>query len=76
MQEVALKKARWYHIVCRDDMVSNCAADPQCYITYDWNNEMKYAFIYHFFGLLWTNQVLVGFTCVTVAGALTCCLRT
>ncbi len=29
---------------------------------------MKWAFIYHFFGLLWTNQVIVGFTCVTIAG--------
>lgn len=33
-----------------------CGRDPDCYLSYDWNNNLKYAFIYHFFGLLWTNQ--------------------
>lgn len=28
-----------------------------------------YAFIVHLFGLLWANQFIVGFTSVTVAGA-------
>ncbi|GFR50844.1 hypothetical protein Agub_g13116 [Astrephomene gubernaculifera] len=46
-----------------------CGNDPNCYLSYDWNNQLKYAFIYHFFGLLWTNQVIVGFSCVTIAGA-------
>jgi choline transporter-like protein 2/4/5 len=29
-----------------------------------------YAFIYHLFGLLWTNQFIVGFASVVVAGAI------
>jgi solute carrier family 44 (choline transporter-like protein), member 2/4/5 len=53
---------------CRDNMTAACSADPNCYITYEWDNKMKYAFLYHFFGLLWTNQVLVGISCVTIAG--------
>eukprot|EP00198_Chlamydomonas_reinhardtii_P000183 XP_001689518.1 predicted protein [Chlamydomonas reinhardtii] len=47
-----------------------CGRDPDCYLSYDWNNNLKYAFIYHFFGLLWTNQVIIGFTYVTIAGAI------
>ena len=31
---------------------------------------MQYAFIYHFFGLLWTSQFLVGLGCVTIAAAI------
>lgn len=55
---------------CRDEQVQYCGADPNCYISYDWNDKLKYAFIYHFFGLLWTNQFIVGFACVTIAGAI------
>jgi hypothetical protein len=29
----------------------------------------RYAFIYHLFGLLWTNQFIVGFACVVIANA-------
>lgn len=46
-----------------------CAGSPDCYISYDWNNRLKYAFIFHFFGLLWTNQFIVGLSSVVVAGA-------
>jgi hypothetical protein len=28
----------------------------------------QYSFIYHFFGLLWTNQFIIGCSYVTVAG--------
>jgi len=31
---------------------------------------MQYAFIYHFFGLLWTSQFIIGLACVTIAGNL------
>jgi choline transporter-like protein 2/4/5 len=46
-----------------------CANSPDCYISYDWDNRLMYAFIYHLFGLLWTNQFIVGFCNVVVAGA-------
>lgn len=47
-----------------------CGQDPNCYVTYSWDNKIRYAFIYHFFGLLWTNQFIVGISCVTIAGAI------
>uniref|UniRef100_A0A7S0RW54 Choline transporter-like protein n=1 Tax=Chlamydomonas leiostraca TaxID=1034604 RepID=A0A7S0RW54_9CHLO len=54
----------------KDEQASLCGSDHNCYLTYDWNDRLKYAFIYHFFGLLWTNQFIVGFGCVTIAGAI------
>ncbi len=45
-----------------------CGQDPNCYLSYKWNNNIKYAFLYHFFGLLWTAQFIVGLSCVTIAG--------
>jgi len=27
----------------------------------EWDKKLEYLFIYHFFGLLWTNQFIVGF---------------
>ncbi|KAG2493603.1 hypothetical protein HYH03_008120 [Edaphochlamys debaryana] len=59
-----------YANVSDDARAYLCGNDPNCYLSYDWNNNMKYAFIYHFFGLLWTNQVIIGFSCVTIAGAI------
>ncbi|KXZ44390.1 hypothetical protein GPECTOR_68g361 [Gonium pectorale] len=59
-----------YSNVTTDERAFLCGQDPNCYLTYDWNNQLKYAFVYHFFGLLWTNQVIVGFSCVTIAGAI------
>jgi len=47
-----------------------CASSANCRVTYEWNDALKYAFIYHFFGLLWTNQFIVGFGCVVIAGAI------
>lgn len=26
-----------------------------------WDKKLEYLFTYHFFGLLWTNQFIVGF---------------
>lgn len=46
-----------------------CSASRDCYISYDWNTRLKYAFIFHLFGLLWTNQFIVGLSSVVVAGA-------
>jgi choline transporter-like protein 2/4/5 len=46
-----------------------CGASPDCYISYDWNSRLKYAFIFHFFGLLWTNQLIVALSSVVVASA-------
>lgn len=51
------------------EVLDACAASSDCYISYDWNNRLKYAFIFHFFGLLWTNQFIVGLSSVVVAGA-------
>ncbi|PNH05032.1 Choline transporter-like protein 2, partial [Tetrabaena socialis] len=53
-----------------DERAFFCGRDPNCYLSYKWNNRLKYAFIFHFFGLLWTNQVIIGFSCVTIAGAI------
>jgi choline transporter-like protein 2/4/5 len=47
-----------------------CGEDPNCYLSYKWNRNLQYAFIYHFFGLLWINQFIVGLACVTIAGAI------
>lgn len=55
----------FYH---RDSLQLLCGQDPNCYLSYQWNRNMQYAFIYHFFGLLWTNQFIVGLSCVTIAG--------
>ena len=38
-----------------------CANNPSCYYDTDWDKQLQYLFIYHFFGLLWTNQFIVGF---------------
>lgn len=38
-----------------------CANNPTCYYTMEWDKKLEYLFIYHFFGLLWTNQFIVGF---------------
>jgi choline transporter-like protein 2/4/5 len=51
------------------DIIDLCSASPDCYVTYDWDNKLMYAFIYHLFGLLWTNQFIVGFASVVVAGS-------
>ena len=51
------------------DIVDLCSSSPDCYVTYDWDNRLMYAFIYHLFGLLWTNQFIVGFASVVVAGS-------
>ena len=53
---------------CRDALQYACSQDPNCYLSYQWNNNIRYAFIYHFFGLLWTQQFIVGVACVTIAG--------
>ncbi|KAL0045810.1 hypothetical protein WJX82_005374 [Trebouxia sp. C0006] len=50
--------------------VEECAYDPNCRYDLQWDKNMEYAFIYHFFGLLWTNQFIVGFGYVTVALAI------
>jgi hypothetical protein len=55
--------------VCLQQILDLCAGSSDCYISYDWNNRLKYAFIFHFFGLLWTNQFIVGLSSVVVAGA-------
>ncbi|GAX82666.1 hypothetical protein CEUSTIGMA_g10092.t1 [Chlamydomonas eustigma] len=47
-----------------------CSLDANCYLSYTWDNNLRYAFIYHFFGLLWTNQFIVGLSCVTISGAI------
>jgi hypothetical protein len=51
------------------EVLETCAGSSDCYISYDWNDRLKYAFIFHFFGLLWTNQFIVGLSSVVVAGA-------
>lgn len=51
------------------EILETCAGSADCYISYDWNDRLKYAFIFHFFGLLWTNQFIVGLSSVVVAGA-------
>ena len=38
--------------------VEECAYDPDCRYALQWDKNMEYAFIYHFFGLLWTNQFI------------------
>lgn len=55
--------------MCLQQILDLCAGSSDCYISYDWNNRLKYAFIFHFFGLLWTNQFIVGLSSVVVAGA-------
>ena len=40
---------------------AECAADPRCYYAVTWNRMLQYMFIYHFFGLLWGHQFIVGF---------------
>ena len=59
-----------YPNITGSDLQVACGSDPNCYLAYSWNNQIRYAFIYHFFGLLWTNQFIVGLSCVTVAGAI------
>lgn len=46
-----------------------CAIDPNCYYGVEWNNSLKYMFLYHLFGLLWTNQFIIGLGYVAIAGA-------
>ena len=46
-----------------------CAANPSCYYGVEWNDTLKYMFLYHLFGLLWTNQFIIGLGYVAIAGA-------
>lgn len=39
---------------------AECANNPNCYYAVNWDRQLQYLFIYHFFGLLWTNQFIVG----------------
>lgn len=59
-----------YTSLTGDALQLACSQDPNCYLSYQWNNTIRYFFIYHFFGLLWTNQFIVGLSCVTIAGAI------
>ncbi|KAK9804898.1 hypothetical protein WJX72_010746 [[Myrmecia] bisecta] len=49
---------------------AQCADDPDCKFDLTWDKSLQYMFIYHFFGLLWTNQFIVGFGYVCIAGAI------
>ena len=44
---------------------AECAADPRCYFAVSWNRTLQYMFIYHFFGLLWGHQFIVGVGCAS-----------
>lgn len=46
-----------------------CSIDPTCYYGIKWNSTLKYMFLYHLFGVLWTNQFIVGFGHVIIAGS-------
>mmetsp|Transcript_8104 Transcript_8104/g.16758 ORF Transcript_8104/g.16758 Transcript_8104/m.16758 type:complete len:786 (-) Transcript_8104:485-2842(-) len=56
-----------YKDLTGDSLRLACASDPNCYVGYKWNDDIRYAFLYHFYGLLWTSQVIVGISCVVVA---------
>ncbi|KAF8064488.1 CHER1 [Scenedesmus sp. PABB004] len=53
----------------RDERLAACSASPDCYVSFDWDARLRYAFAFHLFGLLWTNQFIIGFASVVVAGA-------
>ena len=48
---------------------TTCAEDPSCYYEYEWKDNQLYMIIYHFFGLLWTTNFILGVSNVGVAGA-------
>lgn len=41
----------------REELSDLCGPDPDCYLAYKWNTPLKYCFILHAFGLLWSQQV-------------------
>lgn len=47
-----------------------CDENPYCRYDLNWNDTIRYMFLYHLFGLLWTNQFLVGFGYVVIALAI------
>ena len=47
----------------------SCAEDPSCYYEYEWKDNQLYMIIYHFFGLLWTTNFVLGVSNVIIAGA-------
>ncbi|GMH42049.1 hypothetical protein BSKO_09968 [Bryopsis sp. KO-2023] len=47
-----------------------CALDGNCYYGVEWDNTLKYMFLYHLFGILWANQFIVGFGYTVIAGAI------
>ena len=57
------------HNITGDISREACALDPNCYYTVEWDNALKYMFLYHLFGLLWTNQFIIGLGYVAIAGA-------
>lgn len=46
-----------------------CAEDPNCYYEYEWKDNQLYMIIYHFFGLLWTTNFILGVSNVIIAGS-------
>ena len=40
---------------------TECAQRPDCIFRSDFSRQLQGAFVYHFFGLLWTNQCITGF---------------
>jgi len=47
-----------------------CYRDPNCAYQLDWNSNLQYVALYHFFGLLWTIQFIMGYGYVVIAGAI------
>ncbi|KAK9846864.1 hypothetical protein WJX84_008702 [Apatococcus fuscideae] len=46
-----------------------CAQDPDCSYELVWNHGLEWMFLYHFIGLLWTSQFIIGIGYVSMAGA-------
>ena len=47
-----------------------CYLDPNCAYQLDWNTNLQYVALYHFFGLLWTIQFIEGYGQVVIAGVI------
>ena len=48
---------------------ASCADDPSCFYEYEWKDNQLAMIIYHFFGLLWTTNFVLGVSNVIIAGA-------
>eukprot|EP00899_Mesostigma_viride_P018836 jgi/Mesvir1/26954/Mv20673-RA.2 len=62
----------WFCVIALLYSAGDVKYDPAVDVEYDlvWTDKLRWMAVYHLFGLLWTNQFIVGLTQTILAGAI------